>query len=1549
MLINGTQNAETLTGGSTNDEIYGLGGSDRLDGGAGADTLNGGAGDDTYVVDNVGDSVIEGSGQGTDTVQSSVDFVLATYVEHLTLTGSAAINGTGNALNNTIIGNGLNNNLSGLDGDDRLDGGVGADNLTGGNGNDIYVVDNVNDTVVETSGEGTDGVEASIDFTLSATVENLTLTGSLAIIGTGNASNNTIIGNSISNNLSGMDGDDRLDGGAGIDTLSGGNGNDTYVVDNSSDVIIESSGQGADSVESSVNYTLPSEVEALTLTGSGAINGTGNDLPNTITGNSGANTLDGGGGADTLNGGYGHDIYVVDNAGDVVIEASTFGTDLVQSSLNYVLPANVENLTLTAGSVAIIGTGNTSNNTIIGNSLNNNLSGLDGLDRLDGGAGADTLTGGNGDDTYVVDNVGDSVIEGSGQGTDTVQSSVDFVLATYVEHLTLTGSAAINGTGNALNNTIIGNGLNNNLSGLDGDDRLDGGVGADNLTGGNGNDIYVVDNVNDTVVETSGEGTDGVEASIDFTLSATVENLTLTGSLAIIGTGNASNNTIIGNSISNNLSGMDGDDRLDGGAGIDTLSGGNGNDTYVVDNSSDVIIESSGQGADSVESSVNYTLPSEVEALTLTGSGAINGTGNDLPNTITGNSGANTLDGGGGADTLNGGYGHDIYVVDNAGDVVIEASTFGTDLVQSSLNYVLPANVENLTLTAGSVAIIGTGNTSNNTIIGNSLNNNLSGLDGLDRLDGGAGADTLTGGNGDDTYVVDNVGDLVIEISAGGTDTVESTITYTLTSEVERLTLSAGFAINGYGNSLSNIISGNSNANLLDGGAGSDTLIGGAGSDTYVVDNAGDVVTELLNGGADLVQSSITYALPGHVENLDLTGGTNINATGNSLQNTIRGNAGNNVIAGGGGTDILTGGLGVDTFLIRDGFAVTVTDLGAGGRDILSISNTSAVTAQCTSDWTATTATVNDGVATINSNGFVVNLSAAIGANGFTINNNSTQNSVLIGTDKNDVLISQSGSDNLSGGSGDDAFVGGGGYDAIFGGDGIDTLRLTGTVANYKVTRIADGYKVVDSRLNGDGTASCYQVEKVFLINSNTTLNLADLANTYAPSSASKTISFAEDSRYTLMSSDFKFLDQDIGQTLEKIIIARLPNLGHIWLDGYIVDLNQEIPIADLNAKRLSYVPPPDKSGKNLATWGFKVHDGFVPSAISYNMTFNVTPINDAPVLDEEIPDQTVLEGSRFTLNVNQNFRDVDSGDQLTLSAALLDGKPLPSWLKFNASTGVFSGTPLDADSNKSLNIVVTATDKLKLKTSDQFSLAITGVNMPPVAKPITKIATATENESFVFVLPFETFTNNELGDALTYSATGLPPGVVINPDTGTLTGRLSFTAADIALRTVTLKATDRYGLVAATDLKMKINNVPTIAGTAAADILVGGVGIDYITGGNGNDTLTGGAGNDQFRFNVLPSLSNKDKILDFTSGTDRLYFDKKIFTSIVGATGQIGSEIYIQQSGFAATTSSQRLIFDRLTCTLYYDVDGNGGLAPLGLVELVGVNNLPITDLFLY
>ena len=823
LTLTGTA-ATNATGNTLNNVLTGNSGANVLDGGAGVDTLRGGQGNDTYIVDSTTDTITENLNEGTDTVQSSVTYTLGTNLENLTLTGVAVINGTGNAQDNSLLGNAGNNILTGGSGNDTLDGGAGVDTLRGGLGDDVYVVDSSTDIITENLKEGTDRVQSSVTLTLGANLENLTLTGTAAINGTGNTLDNRLVGNSAANTLNAGAGNDFIDGGLGADTLIGGAGDDTYLVDNTADVVTEALNEGTDLVQSSKSYTLSANVENLTLTGAAAINGTGNTLKNVLTGNAAANVLDGGAGVDTLTGGAGNDTYMVDNTADVVTEALNQGTDLVQSSASYTLSVNLENLTLT-GSAAINGTGNAQDNSMLGNAGNNILTGGAGNDTLDGGAGIDTLLGGLGNDQYVVDNTADVVTEALGEGTDTVQSSVSYSLSANVENLTLTGAAAINATGNTQDNTLTGNSANNMLTGGAGNDSLNGGAGVDTLIGGLGNDTYIVDSTTDTITEALNEGTDTVQSSVTYTLGINLENLTLTGTAVISGTGNTLDNTLSGNSANNTLSGGLGNDTLDGGAGVDTLIGGQGNDTYIVDSTTDVITEALNEGTDTVQSAVTYTLGANLENLTLSGAANINGTGNTLNNVLTGNAAANVLNGGAGVDTLMGGQGNDTYVVDSTTDTITENLNEGTDLVQSSVTYTLGTNRENLTL-AGTLAINGSGNALNNVLTGNTAAN---------VLDGGIGADTMAGGAGDDVYLVDNTGDVVNEGASAGTDLVQSSVSYTLSVNVENLTLTGATAINGTGNTANNVITGNVAANVLNGGAGADVLAGGAGNDTYLL------------------------------------------------------------------------------------------------------------------------------------------------------------------------------------------------------------------------------------------------------------------------------------------------------------------------------------------------------------------------------------------------------------------------------------------------------------------------------------------------------------------------------------------------------------------------------------------------------------------------------------------------------------------------------------------------------------------------------------------
>ena len=304
------------------------------------------------------------------------------------------------------------------------------------------------------------------------------------------------------------------------------------------------------------------------------------------------------------------------------------------------------------------------------------------------------------------------------------------------------------------------------------------------------------------------------------------------------------------------------------------------------------------------------------------------GLGND---TLYGGDGNDILDGGSGTDTLIGGFGDDTFVV-TAGDSVVEYSKGGTDTIRTAMtsySLVTLTNIEILSV-IGNAAFIGTGN---------ALSNIITGGGGNDTLDGGAGNDTLNGGAGNDTYVIDSASDVIID--SAGIDTVKSSITKTLSAELENLTLAGTAAINGTGNASANILIGNGAANVLsggggndtlDGGIGQDTLDGGLGDDTYVLGSGADAVIDA--GGIDTITSTITRSLAGYaaIEKLVLLGTAAINGTGNALGNTITGNAAANIITGGAGQDIMTGGAGADVF---DFNAITETAKVSATRDVI--------------------------------------------------------------------------------------------------------------------------------------------------------------------------------------------------------------------------------------------------------------------------------------------------------------------------------------------------------------------------------------------------------------------------------------------------------------------------------------------------------------------------------------------------------------------------------------------------------------------------------------
>ena len=827
---------DAIVGGRGDDEIEGNTGNDTITAGAGDDSVRGGFGNDV-IVGSLGDDDLRGDTGANDYVPGGGNDTLDGGEGRDTLEGEAG--------DDLLLG--------GAD-QDALNGGMGNDTLRGGEGDDLIVLSPGVDTVIFDKGDGDDKVSGleedprRVGYSILSLGQGLTAE-SLMLRRV--ASYYKDFNDQLQLSFAGSEG--TLSFGAAY----GGPGL-TLGYQRHFDEI-----RFADGAITTASFLLArGTLNTLTTgTGNGTLQGTGSDevllggaQSDTLIGGAGADWLSGERGADRMEGGLGDDTYLVENAGDVVAEQASEGTDTVVAAINWTLGAEVESLRLIGG--ATTGTGNALANDLRGNALDN---------RLDGGQGADTMRGLFGNDTYVVDSTSDVIEEVAEGGVDTVESNIAWTLGAELEQLVLTGSASINGTGNAVANRITGNAANN---------RLDGKVGADTLIGGAGDDVYVVESAGDVVIELAGGGNDTIESSISLTLAAEVEKLVLTGSQGLSGTGNASNNALNGNSGAN---------RLDGGTGVDTMTGGTGNDTYVVDNSADVIVEAASGGTDKVEASASYTLSAEVEQLQLMGSANINATGNASNNTLIGNTGNNRLDGGAGNDTMIGGEGDDTYVVSATTDVITEQGNGGTDTVESGITYTLGSNVERLVLT-GSSAVNGTGNGLANRLTGNSAANTLNGGAGDDSLDGGLGKDSMVGGAGNDQYWVNQADDIVTEAANEGTDAVFSDVTYTLGNNVENLTLNGGSAINGTGNALANVLTGNNGANALSGAAGNDTLDGaggndtltggagadgyvfgrGYGSDTIVENDATTGVKDFVSFGATIAKGDISFQKSGN-------------------------------------------------------------------------------------------------------------------------------------------------------------------------------------------------------------------------------------------------------------------------------------------------------------------------------------------------------------------------------------------------------------------------------------------------------------------------------------------------------------------------------------------------------------------------------------------------------------------------------------------------------------------------------------------------------------
>ncbi|GAB6141325.1 hypothetical protein JCM14076_20540 [Methylosoma difficile] len=1534
--IHGGDGNDSIEGGAGSDTLSGDAGNDTLDGGLGNDTLIGGLGDDTFKVDSLSDVVQENAGEGTDTVIAGVNSYTLTAgasIENLQLSGAAA----------SATGNELNNIITGTAGANTLNGGLGADTLIGLAGNDSYVVDNTGDVVQEAAGGGTDTITASINWVLDANIENLILSGA-ARLGTGN---------SLANSLTGTAGNDTLDGGAGIDTLMGGLGDDTYYIDNASDSVQEAVSAGTDSVIASVDYSLSANVENLQLTGT-ALTGTGNSLNNTLTGTIGNNTLDGGAGADTLVGGWGDDTYIVDNLGDSIQENAGEGTDTVVASLdNYVLAAHLENLQLSG--TALIGTGNDAANILTGTAGNNTL---------DGGLGADTLIGGLGDDTYRVDNLADDVQEAAGAGTDTVIASIDnYTLAANSENLQLAG-AAHTGNGNGLDNTLTGGLGNDSLNGGGGNDILDGGAGADTLQGGTGDDTYYVDNVGDSTLEAAGEGIDTVYTSVDnWVAGANIENIRLTGAAHTV-TGNAMDNSLAGTSGNDTLDGGEGDDLESGGDGddvlvssadLDTLAGGSGNDRYVLTGGQAYIEDFLGHDT--------------IDASTATGDSSI-----DLDSGLCHVEGEDSHIGTGGTTAspldvqflqdLTGSFADDIATVRGVVPQIITAlqavqanSEFGVSTFRDKAIgsfggagdwvYQMPLT---LTTDAGALTTAYASMIANNGADGPEAQIEALMQLALHSSDVGFRADSAhfvvlftdapfhVAGDGAAIGLVANNGNNIME----GGGIVED---YPLLAQVQAALAAANiipiFAVaGGYESTYQGLVT-----DL------------GRGAVVSLTANSSNVVAAITGG--------LTAATTTQIE--DAEGGAgNDTLIGNLLGNALKGHVGNDHINGGAGDDTLTGGTGDDALTGGTGSDSFVFSKGDGHDEITddSLGNTSTDTVSFTdvasTDVTAIIHTYGtddlvlvygtgdqikvDGFFGVNASGSIAQFQFSNGVTwtqadvaGMAVLSNAppaltgTPAVLVNGTEDTSLLIAAA--DLLQGFTdinGDVVSVANLTADHGSLVDNLDGTWSFTPAANYNGV-VSLSYNVVDGL--GGVTAAC----ETFSLAAVNDAPVLGLASVNAPSVTATTINF---------SGAIAFTDPDSSDVHTSSPVSATGVAG-----GSLATLVSEAAGVGNVGWSYSHAVPASFGAavqSKIDSFSMTVDDG-AGGVVSTNLSVTVKTGTDLANAMTGTAGMDILLGGAG----NDTLNGVAGVDMLL--GCLGNDTYVVSDSRSVQFENVGEGTDLvkaSVDFALSANIenmTLTGVGNINA-TGNELANTVTGNtgnNTLTGGAGVDKLVGNGGNDTFVVNIT----ALGALEDTVT-AGTGIDTlQVVGNAYTGLTVKAL--TAASI-IENLDIAGTGASlinvtGNALANSLTgNNANN--TLKGLAGIDSLSGGAGNDILIGGLDNDQLTGGSGVDVFWFDSLMGAGNVDTVINFSAVDDTLKFSKTAAgLSNIGAVGHFSASdarFEANASGMASSLAA-RLIYNIGTGELSYDADGSGAGAAVVLEVLASAPTVSAADIW--